>query len=216
MSHGTNSMVEYHNNLLIGSQSSFIGPNQYTDIIQWDGQNPSLFSRQQMQKIRTLSVINNQLYTTGRGVLAWDTSASMWKDIGTGLYTINTGRETYALCEYNGQLYCGGGFNKKEGASHNYIARYTDITGVKNQSKNVFSTTIFPILASNTFSVEVKSPSAQYPLQFSIYDILGKQVFTTELLTPVTTINNFEAKGFFSWKLEDAQHHIQTGKLITQ
>ncbi len=207
-------MTAYNNKLLIGSL--FSDTSTYTNILQWDGQALSLFCHQKMIPLRTLTIIDNQLYATGAGVSRWDTLTTTWQEMGTGLTNTLFINKTHTICEYNGALFCGGGFIKAEEYSHNYIARYTDITAIQDHSETNYNVSIFPLPATSAFSIDVQSSSIKYPLQFSVYDLLGKLVYTSLLSAANTTINDFEYKGVFVWKIEDAEQHQQTGKLITQ
>lgn len=208
------SMVEYNGKLLIGSGYTTAVPEILVDMFQWDGKQLKLFSRQDMRNIVNLSVLNDQLYCSGIVVSKWDSIKSGWVILGRDSKTFLN--RIYSLVNYRGELYCGGAFNKLQGAKHNYIAKYTDITGISKHQKNHLAATFYPIPFLNKFTIDIQSSAVQYPLQFSVFDVLGKKVYTSVLLKPKTEIEDFSHKGVFYWSLMDNTQNLGTGKLITE
>jgi len=172
------STVLWNNKIINGFLLTFInGKYQYT-INQWDGTQWKLFSISPSGTVGWLFQFNNNLYVTGSAknttdtttnVWLWDSTTNIWQGVGSGINNV-----TYALCMYNNVMYCGGSFNKTEtGAKHNYLARYTQQTGLNE--KDLFKVEIFPNPATQRFTIT--TPLVQTQLHLTLTDMSGRIVY---------------------------------------
>ncbi len=213
---GNSAMIEWDNQLLVGSEL-LLDMGEISRIInQWDGDNWSVFSNENMFPVRKFLVFNDKLYCSGgigapvtaglSAVAEW--SGSTWNTVGTGV-----NHYTPALCEYNGELYCGGNFNISQDGSHNYIARLSNSVGVfeKQAVENVH---VYPNPFHQQFDIQIDSYSAGQNLHFSVFDVSGKLLYSSPILAPSTKITDFQSSGLSFWHLTKDGETIQTGKLI--
>lgn len=168
--------VLWNNKLIHGFPFLFLNGTFQNVINYWDGNSWKLFteSRHGMR----LYNINGNLYQTGSApnlsdtttnVWLWDSTTNIWQGVGSGI-----NKFTYALCMYNNVMYCGGSFNKTEtGAKHNYLARYTQQTGLNE--KDLFKVEIFPNPATQRFTIT--TPLVQTQLHLTLTDISGRIVY---------------------------------------
>lgn len=184
---GSSALIDKSTKLLAGSQGTLISSTFYQDITQWDGSNWSLYSRQQMIPVRTFINYNTKLYCaggTGTGpagtsnVMVWDSSVSTWTTVGSGVNNY-----IQALCEYNGELYCGGYFKKASGANHNYISRYGNVAGIKDFSQdvqiNIYPNPVSTIL--NIISENNKLENSEIEITNSLGQSILKSPYTKEI-----------------------------------
>ncbi len=121
-------MINWNDKLLIGANTPLqIPPVDYRDLVQWDGDTIIRFSRQLMINLYNFKIFENELYCFGGGgIMKWNEDSLNWNYFDTGIQksTIRT------MVEYEGELYCGGDFDKFTQSNCNYIARYTDKVGI--------------------------------------------------------------------------------------
>lgn len=219
LEYGYSSMIEWNSRLIVGSESFLSSPDFL--IKEWNGDKWGDFSKQATPEAQVFSIYNKELFvgesffSTGApsssSVHKWDSVDTTWKPVGTGI-----NQTTYALCSYKGELYCGGRFTKQKNASCNYLAKYTDITGIEENQEDGISVTIYPIPAQQSFTIDIESTTAEYPLLFEVYNMLGEKVYGTSLHNKRTAINNFEQKGIFIYSLKTAEQQLKTGKIAVE
>lgn len=126
--HQHNGMINWKGKLLIGAHTPLqIPPVDYSDVVQWDGDTITRFSRQEMINVYHFQIFENELYCYGGGgVMKWNEDSLKWKDESRAI--LNS--IVMTMIEYNGELYCGGDFDKFTKSNCNYIARYTDKVGI--------------------------------------------------------------------------------------
>jgi hypothetical protein len=134
--YGNSAMIEWNNELLVGSDVDVIMGQPYFYIHSWDSIQWNNFSNQEyVADVIGFETYNNQLYLHGRGsvtgpvgysyVANWD--GNNWNNVGTGL-----NKNVEDLIVYNGELYACGWFDQTNyGSYHNYIAKLGDVTGIE-------------------------------------------------------------------------------------
>lgn len=212
-------MIEWNGKLLMGEGWIF---RQGYEIIQFDGNGWERFSMQDAinSVIVTFFVFKGELlystYTTNSTqpstVHKWDTITKQWSKFGTGITGKNPSVNT--LCEYKGELYCGGDFSKKNGANHNYIARYALSTGLNNHSTNKMSFTAYPNPANEQLTINISSAN-KMSYSISITDVLGKVVYTSapNNQTPYNINTQTFTPGIYFCTLSNEEHSF-TQKII--
>jgi trimeric autotransporter adhesin len=180
--YGHQAIIEWNNNLLFGHElkvDNWVSPPKVTLVTkQWNGSIWSTFSDQEMFRMFKLYSFNNRLICSGGNsvgppgysfVATWDDVQNKWVSIGTGIN--NT---TQALCEYNGELYCGGRFNTAQGSPHNYMAKLTDVTSVKER-QNTTDVAISPNPADKYLTLRFKTQARR---TIKISNSIGQTVCT--------------------------------------
>lgn len=213
---GNTAMIEWDNQLLVGSELN-VDFSEITQIIhQWDGDNWSVFSDQSIFPVRKFLMFDEKLYCSGgigaalsegmSVVAEW--SGNSWNIVGTGI-----NNHTSALCEFNGELYCGGSFNVSDDAYHNYIARLSDAVGIISNSDDE-KVQVYPNPFSHKFDIQINSFTPGQEIMFTVYDVSGKQLYSTPILAPLTTVTDFNNTGLSFWQVTKNGDLIQAGKLI--
>lgn len=219
LGYGNSTMIEWDSTLLIGTELHLVWGTPYLFTYQWDGNDLTVFSQQKMFQIRAFAHVKGKLYCSGGGgatappgaslVSVWEDS--VWTTVGTGVNDYIQG-----LCEYNGDLYCGGFFNTDRGANHNYIARLSNTVGIDDILDDNISVNIFPNPSSKEFTIETNSFLRSEKILFEVFDLTGRKVFTERLFNARTTISDFNNQGLFFWKLDKNGQTIKTGKLLVE
>lgn len=173
-------------------------------------------------QIENLIVYNNKLYAMGifnsaGGVPAdeiaeWD--STHWCSIGSTFNNV-----VNASCIYNDTLYIGGGFTTVNGKPDVFISKwmspnYTDSCGVNTtgvdelQYSTTTSATIYPNPNNGKFIL--KCPAHHEKTSVEIYNVLGKKIYTTDLLSTGTEINLSEkSNGIYLYRVTS-----ETGSLL--
>jgi len=133
--YGNSAMIEWENELLVGSDVDVILGQPYFYIHSWNTSQWYSFSSQEyIADVIGFKIYNNQLYLHGRGsvtgpigysyVAVW--GGTNWNNVGTGL-----NKNVDDLIVYNGELYACGWFDEiHHGSYHNYIAKLDDVTAI--------------------------------------------------------------------------------------
>jgi hypothetical protein len=186
--------IEWKGKLICGSNSKIVGSDLFQQTQQWNGQNWSIFSSQNMFPISKFLVFNDKLYCSGGSspvpshlsmVARWDNISQKWTQVGTGI-----DNATIALCEFQGQIYCGGYFDKSNGSSFNYIARLANNSEI--QALKIERFKVYPNPANREIHFEF---SYLDETKMEIYNSVGLTIREIAIKSPsgnyILDIRNF-------------------------
>jgi hypothetical protein len=140
--YGNSAMIEWNNELLVGSDVDVIMGQPFFYIHSWDTSQWYSFSNQEfIAHVIGFEIFNSKLYLHGRGSLAGaighsfvaEWNGTNWDNVGTGL-----NKNVNDLIVFNGELYACGMFDEiNYGSYHNYIAKLSEVVGINeiNSSK---------------------------------------------------------------------------------
>lgn len=136
---------------------------------------------------------------TTDGGLTWTTQVS------------NTTKDIKSVCMKNSAL---GWYAGKTGTVYYYGTSPAGVNEIKNPIKSL---KIYPNPFTSSAILNIESDINDVQFNFTVYDILGKQVMqnTYQGTTSVISRGNLDA-GVYFYKIEDKQQILKTGKLIIQ
>lgn len=174
------SLCLYVNNnlLLIGGVNN--GVSQFNGTVISTHSTPS-----PVYIMRNMVYFNNRLIAVGglsnvyqKNVVEFNNNNSNWTQIGTGINNYTKG-----MTIFNNELYIGGKFNTSQNSPYNYIAKYCDVTTVK-ENEVLNSVTLFPNPTNNKFSITTTEP-----INFTLFDVLGREILKEKITSPSKEID---------------------------
>jgi hypothetical protein len=196
-------MAVYNGELYVGGYFHQLTGEAGDNIMKWNGNSWSDLGPgndiDTAHQIDALIVYHGELYAAGIGdggaggvpntqrIAKWD--GTQWHSLGTFIGTSTTNpRYILTMTIFNDELYIGGKFDTLDLTVVNNIAKYNNATGIFESVKNNFDINIYPNPATETFSVEIFSQSAQQK-HFTLYNTLAQKLLQENFTTQKHTVN---------------------------
>jgi len=226
-----NAITVYNGELYAAGYFSTADGNIDNNIQRWDGTRWKPVGGGTDYEIFNLMVYHNKLYAMGEismaggipanSIACWD--GTKWCSLGS-----NFDNNISTACSYKDSLYIGGGFWTIDGDSLPYIAEwvggnYTDGCGattagvneVKTESENV---EVYPNPSNGNFTFVIASEAKQSLNTIEIYNVLGQQVYQSNINSDNTEINlNGQPNGVYLYRvIANTGALIGEGKLVIE
>lgn len=182
---GVETLVTYKGDLYAGGYFNVLedGTVKANNIARWDGSKWNTVegtdagvAASSVNPVRSLVAYKGRLFVGGHfsaaggaspvgNIATWD--GSKWGVLGTG-----TDDMINSMTVYNGKLVVAGAFKNVEGQNYEYIAQYSETTGLEMLS-NKNAARIYPNpVTGNKFAVS----NVEYGAKYELYDMIGKLV----------------------------------------